>query len=69
MSIFLIYRQTFVFLINYNGFGMNLRFTKKQEEHIAQQVATGEYQNNNEVIRDAIRLHRIYREKGIEDLR
>lgn len=48
---------------------MNLRFTKKQEEHIAQQVATGEYQNNNEVIRDAIRLHRIYREKVIDDLR
>ena len=48
---------------------MNLRFTKKQVEHIAQQVATGEYQNNSEVIRDAIRLHRIYREKVIEDLR
>ncbi|MGW9687020.1 type II toxin-antitoxin system ParD family antitoxin [Flagellimonas sp. 2504JD1-5] len=48
---------------------MNISFTKKQEEYIAKQVATGEYQNNSEVIRDAIRLHRIYRDKVIEDLR
>tara|TARA_R110002012_G_scaffold283800_1_gene474333 strand:+ start:180 stop:404 length:225 start_codon:yes stop_codon:yes gene_type:complete len=48
---------------------MNISFTKKQEEYIADQVATGEYQNNSEVIRDAIRLHRIYRDKVIGDLR
>ena len=48
---------------------MNLRFTKKQEEYIAQQVATGEYQNNRGVICYAIRVHRIYRDKVIEDLR
>ena len=48
---------------------MNISFTKKQEEYIAKQVATGEYQNNSEVIRDAIRLHSIYRNKVIEDLR
>jgi len=48
---------------------MNISFTKKQEEYIAQQVATGEYQNNSEVIRDALRLHKIYREKVIDDLR
>ena len=47
---------------------MNISFTKKQEEYIAQQVATGEYQNNSEVIRDALRLHKIYREKVIDDL-
>lgn len=48
---------------------MNISFTKKQEEYIAKQVATGEYQNNSEVIRDAIRLHSIYRDKVIDDLR
>lgn len=48
---------------------MNISFTKKQEEYIAKQVASGEYQNNSEVIRDALRLHEIYREKVIADLR
>lgn len=58
MSIFDIYRQI-----------MNISFTKKQEEYISKQVASGEYQNNSEVIRDALRLHGIYREKVIQDLR
>jgi len=48
---------------------MNISFTKKQEEYINEQVALGEYQNNSEVIRDALRLHGIYREKVIGDLR
>lgn len=48
---------------------MNISFTKKQEDYINEQVASGEYQNNSEVIRDALRLHGIYREKVIQDLR
>ncbi|NCT18374.1 MAG: type II toxin-antitoxin system ParD family antitoxin [Flavobacteriaceae bacterium CG_4_8_14_3_um_filter_34_10] len=48
---------------------MNISFTKKQEAYIAEQVASGDYQNNSEVIRDALRLHNIYREKVIQDLR
>lgn len=48
---------------------MNISFTKKQEEYISTQVETGEYQNNSEVIRDALRLHSIYRDKVINDLR
>lgn len=48
---------------------MNISFTKKQEDYIAEQVASGEYQNYSEVIRDALRLHSIYREKVIADLR
>ncbi|SKB55437.1 antitoxin ParD1/3/4 [Salegentibacter holothuriorum] len=48
---------------------MNISFTKKQEKYISDQVASGEYQNNSEVIRDALRLHTIYREKVIQDLR
>lgn len=38
---------------------MIVSFTKKQEEYINEQVASGEYQNNSEVIRDALRLHGI----------
>lgn len=48
---------------------MNISFTKKQEEYISKQVKSGEYQNNSEVIRDALRLHQIYRDKVIADLR
>lgn len=48
---------------------MNISFTKKQEEYITKQVESGEYQNNSEVIRDALRLHSIYRDKVIKDLR
>ena len=48
---------------------MNISFTKQQEEYISTQVETGEYQNNSEVIRDALRLHSIYRDKVIQDLR
>ena len=48
---------------------MKIHLTKKQEDYIARQVANGEYQNNSEVIRDALRLHQIYREKIIADLR
>jgi antitoxin ParD1/3/4 len=62
LSIFAIYRQL-IFLV------MNISFTKKQEIYINKQVETGDYQNNSEVIRDALRLHEIYREKVIADLR
>ena len=48
---------------------MNISFTKKQEKYIAEQVESGDYQNNSEVIRDALRLHSIYREKVIQDLK
>jgi antitoxin ParD1/3/4 len=48
---------------------MNVSFTKKQENYINMQVETGDYQNNSEVIRDALRLHEVYREKVINDLR
>ncbi|WP_341221364.1 type II toxin-antitoxin system ParD family antitoxin [Polaribacter atrinae] len=48
---------------------MNISFTKQQEEYISNQVKSGEYQNNSEVIRDALRLHTIYRNKVINDLR
>lgn len=48
---------------------MNVSFTAKQENYIAAQLESGDYQNASEVVRDALRLHEIYRTKVIEDLR
>ncbi len=48
---------------------MNISFTDKQAGYIAAQVEAGDYQNASEVVRDALRLHQIYRNKIIEDLR
>jgi antitoxin ParD1/3/4 len=48
---------------------MNVSLTKKQEEYIANQIASGDYQNASELVRDALRMHQIYREKVIADLR
>ncbi len=48
---------------------MNISFTEKQKAYISKQVASGDYQNNSEVIRDALRLHSIYRDKVIQELR
>ncbi|PCE66486.1 type II toxin-antitoxin system ParD family antitoxin [Sediminicola luteus] len=48
---------------------MNISFTKKQEDYILDQVASGDYQNNSEVVRDALRLHKLYRDKVLEDLK
>lgn len=47
---------------------MNISFTKKQEEYISCQVKSGDYQNNSELVSEAIRLHQIYRERLIIDL-
>ncbi len=48
---------------------MNVSFTTKQEEYIASQVKEGDYQNASEVVRDALRLHEVYRHRIIEELR
>ena len=48
---------------------MNVSFTSKQENYIAAQLESGDYQNASEVVRDALRLHELYRAKVIEDLR
>lgn len=47
---------------------MNISFTEKQEKYIAEQLASGDYQNASEVVRDALRLHAIYRERVIREL-
>lgn len=48
---------------------MNVSFTKKQEEYIAGQIKSGDFQNASEVVRDALRLHALYRQRIIADLR
>lgn len=48
---------------------MNISFTEKQEKYIKMQMASGDYQNASEVVRDAIRIHQAYRNRIIEDLK
>ena len=48
---------------------MNVSLTNKQEEYIAAQIQSGDYQNASELVRDALRLHQVYRNKVLEDLR
>lgn len=48
---------------------MNVSFTKKQEDYIAEQIQSGDFQNASEVVRDALRLHEVYRHRVIQDLK
>lgn len=48
---------------------MNISLTKKQEAYINEQLESGDFQNASELVRDALRLHEIYRHKIVEDLR
>lgn len=48
---------------------MNVSLTSKQEQYIANQIASGDFQNASELVRDALRLHQVYRQKIIEELR
>ncbi|MDX2001148.1 MAG: type II toxin-antitoxin system ParD family antitoxin [Chitinophagales bacterium] len=48
---------------------MNVSFTKKQTEYIASKIASGDYQNASELVREALRLHEIYSERVLSDLK
>ncbi|MBI1306092.1 MAG: type II toxin-antitoxin system ParD family antitoxin [Bacteroidetes bacterium] len=48
---------------------MNVSLTEKQEKYIAAQIKTGDYQNASELVRDALRLHEVYRHRIVEELR
>jgi antitoxin ParD1/3/4 len=48
---------------------MNISFTEKQEKYIAAQLSSGDFQNASEVVRDALRLHELFRNKVLEELR
>ena len=47
---------------------MNISFTSKQMKYIEDQVSSGDYQNNSELVRDAISIHMFYREKMLQEL-
>ncbi|KQR91955.1 addiction module antitoxin [Chryseobacterium sp. Leaf180] len=48
---------------------MNVSFTKKQEDYIADQIQSGDFQNATEVVTDALRLQETYRHRIIGDLK
>lgn len=48
---------------------MNISFTEKQEKYIANQLSSGDFQNASEVVRDALRLHELFRNRILEELR
>ena len=48
---------------------MNISFTEKQQTYIAEQVDGGDFQNASEVVRDALRLQELFRNRVIEELR
>lgn len=48
---------------------MNISFTAKQENYISAQLSSGDFQNASEVVRDALRLHELYRNRVLEELR
>ncbi len=48
---------------------MNVSLTNKQENYIASQIEAGDYQNASELVRDALRLHQVYRDKVLNELR
>jgi antitoxin ParD1/3/4 len=48
---------------------MNVSFTDKQEKYIASQILSGDFQNASEVVRDALRLHELFRKRVLEELR
>lgn len=48
---------------------MNVSFTQKQEMYIKEQIASGDFQNASEVVRDALRLHETMRAKIVNDLK
>ena len=48
---------------------MNISFTEKQQNYISAQLLSGDFQNASEVVRDALRLHELYRNRVLEELR
>jgi len=48
---------------------MNISFAEKQQQYISEQVLSGDFLNASEVVRDALRLNEIYRNRLLEDLR
>ncbi len=48
---------------------MNVSLTPKQQQYIAEQLASGDFQNASELVRDALRLHQLMRNRILSELR
>jgi antitoxin ParD1/3/4 len=48
---------------------MNISFTEKQEKYIRDLVASGNYKNASEVVREALRMHNEEQDRKLEWLR
>jgi len=48
---------------------MNISFTEKQQKYIEHQLHSGDFQNASEVVRDALRLHELFRNRVLDELR
>jgi antitoxin ParD1/3/4 len=48
---------------------MNISFTEKQEKYIRDLVASGNYKNSSEVVREALRMHNEEQDRKLEWLR
>lgn len=48
---------------------MNISFTDKQEKYIGSQLLSGDFHNASEVVRDALRLHELFRARVLDELR
>ena len=48
---------------------LNVSFTGKQKKYIASQLLSGDFQSASEVVRDALRLHELFRNRVLEELR
>jgi antitoxin ParD1/3/4 len=48
---------------------MNVSLTPKQQQYIAEQVASGDFQNASELVRDALRIHQLMRSRILAELR
>lgn len=56
-------------IFDYKQKAMNVSLTKKQQDYIADQIESGDFQNASELVRDALRLHETYRHRVILDLK
>ena len=48
---------------------MNISLTYKQQKYITSQLDSGDFKNASEVVQDALRLHKVYRHRIIDELR
>ncbi len=48
---------------------MNVSLTPKQQQYIAEQLESGNFQNASELVRDALRLHQLMRTRILSELR